>query len=126
MTCGACGGESYGAVFTPDGVLQRCNGCGALTKPEEAVPPQLPLQAIEEPSLPPPPPQPSPAKPVIATGVGNVLANARARVRELNAEIKRLESLRKERDELTRLLAAAKKQPPKRTATVRQLRANGE
>lgn len=39
----------------------------------------------------------------------NVLKEARARLRELNRDIARLEKLKRERDQLTRLLAAAKR-----------------
>ncbi len=59
--------------------------------------------------------QPATHQPIIATGPRltpkTLLKQARARVRELDAEIKRLRRLEQEREELRRLIAAADGRP---------------
>ena len=52
-------------------------------------------------------------------GTANIINAARQRLRDLNAEIKRLRALERERDELQRLLKAAKQKP---ATNVRSLR----
>jgi hypothetical protein len=125
MICPGCGSESFGATFTGDGPRHKCNGCGNLFDP--ALLESNPVDSNVSIEL----PKVSAARPkataaTTITGTGSLLKSARARVRELNREINRLKSLTKERDELRRLIAAAKQPSPKRTATVHKLRANGE
>ena len=74
-----------------------------------------------------PRPQPAAKKPTPKRkldNVGGVVAEAKRELRALNAEIARLEKLKKQRDQLVRLLAAAKQ--PATQGNVRRLRANGE
>jgi|GEM_PF-2835252 hypothetical protein len=126
MICSGCGSESFGAVFTNGAVRNRCNGCGNLFAPEVT---EQPGPTEEQEPRPIPAPvlravtAPQQAAPLSTT---SLLKSARARARELTREINRLKALTKERDELRRLIAAAKQPSPKRTATVRQLRATGE
>ncbi len=62
------------------------------------------------------------AAPAPVASPGNVIASAKARVKELRAELRRMKSLQKELAELERLLKAAKQKP---TASVRPLRSVG-
>jgi hypothetical protein len=54
-----------------------------------------------------------------ATSPKNVVALAKARLREVKSEIRRLKALEKERDELTRLIEAAESKP---RAVVREIK----
>jgi hypothetical protein len=127
MICPGCGSESFGATFTGDGPRHKCNGCGNLFDPEL----METLQPVEGVAVPPVPlkkaahvlGQVVSGTPLTPTGI---VKQARVELRALDLEIKRLEKLKKQRDELRRLIAAAKQPSPKRTATVHKLRANGE
>lgn len=115
--CGACNANvATASEMTLSGLQTTCLQCGsmAVEKREEGI------SAERDPSK---PLQPAPA---VATNVGtlplrpvNLLRAARARVKEINRELKRLGSLKQERDELERLLRAAK---GSKTAKVIQLR----
>jgi hypothetical protein len=124
VICPGCGGTSFGAEFTSEGPRSKCNQCGNLFRFDDgqAVVSTVSREPPEQREL----PRPQPVKQSKATtpiaGV-NIVASARQRIRELSAEIKRLESLRKERDELQRLVKAAKTKP-KGSAIVRPLRSN--
>ncbi len=56
-------------------------------------------------------PKAAPAKPVAVEKPLNVVKAAKARLKDVNREIKRLRKLEAERDELVRLLAAANNKP---------------
>lgn len=59
-----------------------------------------------------PTPRPvEPRRPVAATSPRSVIASARARVKEIRAELKRMRALQTELGELERLLKAAKQKP---------------
>jgi rubredoxin len=122
VVCSGCGSDSFGAVFTAGVVRHRCNGCGNLFDAEQTAPsaaaPSAAKPSVER--------RPVETPTAAAMAPASLLKSARARVRELTREINRLKALTKERDELRRLIAAAKQPSPKRTATVRQLRATGE
>lgn len=51
--------------------------------------------------------------PTVAASPKNVVAMAKARLREVKAELRRLKALEKEKGELERLIAAAEAKPPK-------------
>lgn len=126
MICPGCGSESFGAVFTGGAVRHRCNGCGNLFTPEVTEQPG-PTEEQELRPIPAPVPRAVAAPQQVAPlSTTSLLKSARVRVRELTREINRLKALTKERDELRRLIAAAKQPSSKRGATIRQLRANGE
>lgn len=87
---------------------------------DEQLPPN-PLQAsLEFARVHTAPPASRQAPQRIAIKPGDVIKLAQLRVRELNAEIRRLKSLERERDQLKRLLSAANTQKGK--AAVRPLR----
>lgn len=126
LTCvNGCGDNTIISSFTPAGLVRLCSKCGlkvATVDRAEAVRGQAPVAPVAPTATPTRPhvmPEPKPTKP------RSVLRQARARVTELNREIKRLERLRTERDELKRLLAAAKKPSTESGAVVRSLRKQG-
>lgn len=94
----------------PAGMMCVCQECGASWQPE----PFKPSQPISAPQLATEPLQQNKtvstqvvAKPKRVTR-RNLLADARRQIKEMDAEIARLEKLRRERDELVRLVNAAK------------------
>lgn len=124
MICQGCGGTSFGAEFTPEGPRSKCNQCGNLFQFSDGQAVETTAQREQPAQQERPKTQPAKlTKPALAVAGINIVASARQRIRELNAEIKRLESLRKERDELQRLVKAAKTKP-KGGAIVRPLRSN--
>lgn len=69
----------------------------------------------------PPKPQPRPLPPAAKKAEPfDVIASAKARLRELNTEIRRLQKLTRERDQLARLLAAAKKTTDQKVTPIRR------
>lgn len=105
-----CGDNTIVSEIGDDGKVSRhCHKCGAKWMPYAAAP--APAVAIEEQAVKPK------GKPATVTATTrhtsaapkfNVLQAARARLRELDREIARLEKLKRERDQLARLLDAAK------------------
>lgn len=84
--------------WTPNGLVPAVSSSGqALSRPPE--------EDEEDDALPPPRPQRA-AKPLAPR---NVIALAKARLREVKKELRVKARLEKERDELERLLAAAQK-----------------
>jgi len=102
--CKEAGG--FRVKLTAAGAQHTCRKCQAV----------IPAHALEEAEDAPPPPAvaPSAHRTTPATAAASpdapldVIKAAKARVRFLNAEIRRLRKLETERDELVRLLAAAK------------------
>lgn len=122
-----CGENTIVSEFRPEGLVRYCNRCKAPVAAAQKVAPQpaAPSGGI-------PPVGASATKPDLALmrAAGQltptkITALARARIAELNREIKHLKSLVRERDELKRLLTAAKKKPQDGGAVVRPLRKQG-
>jgi hypothetical protein len=109
MNCPSCGSPHTSVEFDNDGLINNCAECesrwkatGDFTVEQEtprAEPPQLP-QAKRQIA-----PVRGGAK---AINPKTLVQQAKLRVVELDREIKRLSRLMKERDELKRLIAAAK------------------
>ena len=132
MTCPACGGTSSSSEFTVNGIVLRClnSECGCKypqpddqadefedrdedEQEERVVAPKPPPKRIE-------PVQEQPKRKPLT--IPSIVQQARAELRILNAEIKRLEKLKIQRDEVIRLLDAAKKPDVDGLAKVRPIR----
>lgn len=121
-----CGENTIISSFTPAGLVRACSNCGLrVATVDRATALQTPAQ--QEPAAPlvvsRTQPRAQPVEKPVKTQ--SILQQARARVAELEREIKRLERLRAERDELKRLLAASKKPSVESGAVVRALRKQG-
>lgn len=118
MNCSGCGHDVQPVtMFTPEGLVYRCPRpeCNSLLgRPEPEPSAEEPVVHV--------PHRPVQAKPKQAPATFNVVKAARARLREVERQIKQIRKLEKERDELKRLLSAAKAEP--KTATVKSLRAS--
>jgi hypothetical protein len=114
MSCPFCGCDAVQSVFTPSGMALYCLNADCLQTFKPAA--EAPSQAIQLAS----PPVTTARKQTKLVTSKQVLRDARAQLRILNVEIKRLETLKRERDEIKRLLAAAKSKPTH--AVVRALR----
>jgi len=111
VKCPACGGIQLQTEFQTQGLVHVCKACD--TKFSAAA-----VQASNEVALPEPPPLPvrlppkfdAPAPPPRAKSL-DVVKEARAQLKVMNAEIARLQKLIEKRDELKRLLDAASNKP---------------
>ena len=122
MMCPQCQGAQLASEFGPGGIVFRCltDGCGcqfkdnpALDFSDDAPAPVAPARVA---------PKVGPATLVVdPLKPRDVLRLARKRLAELNREIKRLNALTVERDQIERLLVAAK-QTTDGLANVRPLR----
>jgi uncharacterized Zn finger protein (UPF0148 family) len=122
VACPSCGGDTHKTRVTQDGIKLVCltPDCGrSWSLPDEDGSEEQSAVAAQ-------PSAKSSPKPTASQSMTPVdlLKQAKQQIKALTAEIKRLETLRRQRDELKRLVAAATK--PKRGAIVRALRANGE
>ena len=84
--------------FERTGVVQKCASCGFIPRGLRVVPTALASAPV---------PVPVAAKPI----AGDLVSQVRARLTQLDAELTRLESLKRERMQLRRMLRAAE---PKR------------
>jgi hypothetical protein len=116
-----CGENTLVTELTPQGLKRKCCKCGA--------PAFIPEQSAQQHQA---PIVSAPARvAAVATKklsqltTKSLVRDARARIVDLNREIKHLKSLTKERDELKRLLKAAKQKPLDGGAVVRPLRKQG-
>jgi hypothetical protein len=114
VKCPVCGGTNFAAEFTPDGTEYKCLKDGTVFSapaPDE----------IEETFVAPPPraKTKAPVSRVFATPK-DVVRDAKAQLRELEAEIKRLQKLIPQRDALKRLLAAASQEPARAKAVAKK------
>lgn len=120
MNCTGCGHDVQPVtMFTAEGLVYRCPRaeCNSLLgRPEPEPEPSAEEPVIHVPQ------RPAQTKPKQVPATFNVVKAARARLREVERQIKRLRKLEKERDELKRLLSAARAEP--KTATVKSLRAS--
>jgi hypothetical protein len=114
-----CGENTIVSEMTPQGIRRYCNVCKVALA---ATPKPVPVIAVPVPVA---QPLKRASEPAAKLTPKTLLRDARARVAELNREIKRMKSLVKERDALKRLLSAAKKQPLDGGAVVRPLRKQG-
>ena len=121
MICPQCQGAQLASSFTPEGIRYNCLGCGCVFK-------DSPEAEFDNDALEPVAARPAPkAPPAVAQKTASplspkdILKIARARLRELNAEIKVLTARKQERDQIKRLLAAAKKTKTDGQANVRPL-----
>lgn len=114
-------GKAYEFVPGLGPVERNQNGTplGTLAPPQGAdyhasmVPPKPVAQPQPLVAQSPAPVQASAPMPKGALAPGELLKMARARVREIDAQLKRMGALKRERDELNRLLRAAKERPSK-------------
>lgn len=130
MSCPVCGCAQTGSEFTTSGIVVKClnTNCGSTWK---AAAPQVEHEedddTEEEAARPETVKRTAVAsKPSASLSPKSVVKLAKAELTRLNAEIRRLEKLKTQRDELKRLIAASKQPRPNRTASVRHLRATGE
>jgi hypothetical protein len=120
-----CGENSIVSKFTASGIVRYCVRCNA---PLATQPVKLNIDEQPDESRPvsrQPVAAQVKSQPRKAITPASIVRDARARIAELNREIKHLKSLTKERDELKRLLAAAKRKPLDCGAVVRPLRKQG-
>lgn len=116
MSCPACGSEKVSVDFGERGKVFACLACEHHWTTAQIEAASVAQQAKREPAQVATAAQPLAPK--------NILVQARAELRRLNVEIKRLERLKRQRDEIKRLLAAAKTKQPR--AVVRQLRSQAQ
>lgn len=109
MNCPSCDSTQIGAEITQAGPVMRCRACGHGFRPAdvfhqvaEGISPKATKRALVE------SPKPLNREPAQTLTTRSLIKDARQRLTELNREVKRLEALKKERDEIVRLLAAAK------------------
>ena len=117
------GFQSLGGVIIPLGdpvaaaqaMAQPAKSRPQFTEPpadqESAQPPVQPALPGVVPAVQLPARAPQPT--TVVTGSGQLIKAARARLKELKAELKRMKLVQREHDELERLLKAAKKKPAK-------------
>ncbi len=91
--------------YTPDGIVGR-DELGQIVLPKVDVAPPVVVMAKAPPAR------------LIKAPPQDIVKLAKARLREVQQELKRLTKLQKERDELTRLIAAAEARP---LAVVREM-----
>ena len=85
-------------------IIHACVECDARWNPPAEDEQETPRATVATPQR----PAMAPQRPSASLTPRNIIKLSRERLRELDREIKRLESLKKERDEIKRLLAAAK------------------
>lgn len=118
-----------GFQYTPGGIMPLDDAQAGYAQaavhpaaPPNQQPTQQTLPSLAEvaprPKQSAPAPRATAAQPVLG-GTGQLIKAAKQRLRELNAEIKRLRSLERERDELQRLLKAAKQKPANNVRSLR-------
>lgn len=119
MICQAdgCNGGIVRDIGETGNIVAKCGKCGIVQHDQSgtgttAAPPVAPVTAKAAPYA----ASPMPLD-MAKTARFDVLKAAKARLRELNQEIARLQKLTKERDELKRLLDAAKS--PKRNEAIK-------
>lgn len=115
-----CGENTIITELTQQGMKRRCCKCGApvqmpvvehvATRPAPA---ELPRAATPRPT------------PTVTLTTKSLVRDAKARIVELNRELKKLKLLTQERNELARLIKAAKQKPSDGGAVVRPLRKQG-
>ena len=108
MICPQCGSPHCSVEFTDDGLINACAECEAQWKNKgdfTIEQNEAPAQQSQPKRIAQPINRASNANPVTPR---TLVRQARARIVELDREIKRLSRLTQERDELKRLLAAAK------------------
>lgn len=116
MTCPACQSERVSSDFGERGIVSKCLDCEHKWSGNAQQAPRPVAVA---------PVRPVPVTVAVTATLSkqDILSRARSELKALNAEIRRLEKLKRQRDELKRLLAAAK--TPKPNATIRALRKQG-
>jgi hypothetical protein len=108
MPCPSCGGTQASSQFGESGIVMVCgnSACGTRWQPK-------PVEAFVAPSESAPrmvtkptrvEPEQAKRQPLTPNGI---VKQARVELRALDLEIKRLEKLKKQRDELKRLISAA-------------------
>jgi len=109
VKCPACGGTSLQTEYQTQGLVHVCKACdtkfsaAAVQASNDVVLPEPPQVRL-------PPKFDAPAPPPRAKSL-DVVKEARAQLRVMNAEIARLQKLIEKRDELKRLLDAASNKP---------------
>ena len=119
MICPICRGSKLAAEFTETGMVYKCLADGTVFADSPAAHEELNEAPRREPES----KRAAPTNKSAPVTDRDVVRLARARLRELNAEIKRLRKLEAQRDALKRLLAAADKKT-EGPAVVRALRTN--
>lgn len=117
MNCPECHGSRLKSAYGSDGIEHTCLDCLTVFRNETAAP-----APVERKPAPVAHVSPAKAKPLKATEQ-DVIKLARAQLKQLNAEIKRLKKLEVQRDAIKRLLAAADAKP-EGAANVRPLRSS--
>lgn len=121
MICPICKGSKLSAEFTESGMVYKCLADGTVFADSPAAHEEL----NETPHQAPVAQRRGAVSPRQTASVSDrdVIRLARARLRELNAELKRMKKLESQRDAIKRLLAAADKKT-EGPAVVRALRTN--
>ena len=115
-----CGENSLITELTLQGLKRRCFKCGTPVQ-MPAVEQVATRAALDEPHRV-AAPRPTPTGTLTTK---SLVRDAKARIVELNREIKKLKLLTQERNELVRLIKAAKQKPSDGGAVVRPLRKQG-
>jgi hypothetical protein len=114
VKCPACGGTRYASEYTLDGIVYKCLNDGTTFTAEAFLAPEEPFDA------PPPRAERKVSAPKAFATSRDVVREAKAQLRELEAEIKRLQKLIPQRDALKRLLAAASQESARAKAVAKK------
>lgn len=136
MACLNCQCEYSGVEMTQQGMIETCNGCGAVIPKSDApkvdkTQPTVAVTNVPHPfvllpddafkSEPARVQRPAQAPRKVDDKPLDVRKLARARLKELDREIARLTKLQRERDDLSRMLAASKQTDGPSVVPIRKL-----